>query len=254
MIQVAVLLLVLGAVFWLRGVLRRSPIAKWSAKNQSLLALGIILFLLLMFTGRLGVLVPVLGTVAAAFLALFSRVLPLVLPAILQHLPRWLQKWGHPAYGPAPTDHENAQKPSVSTTQTAYLTMWLDHQSGTLSGKVTQGPMTGRALSDLSLSELAELYRHYRNVDPDSARLLSAYIERIHGDRWEESQRQQSRAQSSRLSRSEAQEILGVTDHASRDEIIEAHRRLIQKMHPDRGGSDYLAAKINQAKDVLLEH
>jgi len=59
-------------------------------------------------------------------------------------------------------------------------------------------------------------------------------------------------ATSTSLGRTEALQILGLADNASRDDIINAHRRLIQKMHPDRGGSDYLAARINLAKDVLL--
>ena len=253
MIQVAVLVLVLGAVFWLRGVLRRSPIAQWSARNQTLLALAIILLLLLTLTGRLGILVPVIGTVTAAFLALFSRVLPLFLPVLLQHLPHWLRQWGQPSYRPSTTPGDATEGPGISTTQTPYLTMRLDHQTGRLTGEVKQGLMAGKLLSDLSLSALADLYRYYDGVDLESARLLGAYIEWIHGDRWQEAERQQHRAQSSHLSRGEAQEILGVSEQASRDEIIEAHRRLIQKVHPDRGGSDYLAAKINQAKDALLD-
>ncbi|HAU01465.1 MAG TPA: molecular chaperone DnaJ, partial [Porticoccaceae bacterium] len=42
------------------------------------------------------------------------------------------------------------------------------------------------------------------------------------------------------------------TPEASKEEIIKAHKRLIQRLHPDRGGSDYLAAKINAAKDSLM--
>ena len=69
----------------------------------------------------------------------------------------------------------------------------------------------------------------------------------------QQGQAHQSRATAGVLSESEARKVLGVNANASREEIIEAHRKLIQKMHPDRGGSDYLAAKINQAKDLLLK-
>lgn len=55
------------------------------------------------------------------------------------------------------------------------------------------------------------------------------------------------------ISEREACDILGVEQGCSRDEIVMAHRRLMQKIHPDRGGNDYLAAKVNEAKRVLLQ-
>jgi DnaJ-class molecular chaperone len=82
---------------------------------------------------------------------------------------------------------------------------------------------------------------------------LAAYLDRMYGDRWKESAQGNTPDQDhSTLDKAEAYEILGLTSGATREEIISAHRRLIQKLHPDRGGSDYLAAKINQAKDLLL--
>jgi DnaJ-class molecular chaperone len=85
---------------------------------------------------------------------------------------------------------------------------------------------------------------------------LQAYLDRVYGDDWQQQAgdqaRQQTASPSGEMSRDEALQVLGLSDGASEDEIVEAHRRLMQKLHPDRGGSSYLAAVINQAKDTLL--
>jgi hypothetical protein len=66
------------------------------------------------------------------------------------------------------------------------------------------------------------------------------------------SQQSASRTNPGKMTTAEAREILGVKPDASKEEIIRAHKRMMQKVHPDRGGTDYLAAQLNQAKDTLL--
>jgi len=92
--------------------------------------------------------------------------------------------------------------------------------------------------------------------DGESVALLQAYLDRVHTDTWQQQAgaqgQQQTASAPSEMSRDEALQILGLSSEASATEIIEAHRRLMQKLHPDRGGSAYLAARINLAKDTLL--
>lgn len=140
------------------------------------------------------------------------------------------------------------------------LDMSLDHDSGTMSGKILKGPMAGRELVDLSEGEFLDLLLFCREQDEDSARLLETYLDRRFGDSWRADDKDsRHRAESGDkgnaggpLTESEARDILGVEPGASREEIIRAHRRMMQKMHPDRGGSNYLAARINEAKECLL--
>lgn len=136
------------------------------------------------------------------------------------------------------------------------MRMHLDHDSGEIGGEVLEGPFAGKALSDLSLDNLISLYKQCLMQDGESASLLKAYLDRVHGDEWQSGvgaqDQQQPPASDTRLNEEEAYRILGLAMGASKQEVIDAHRRLIQKLHPDRGGSDYLAAKINQAKDFLL--
>jgi len=86
--------------------------------------------------------------------------------------------------------------------------------------------------------------------------LLQTYLDREHADTWQQQAgaqgQQRATSKPGEMSREEALQILGLSSDASEAEIIETHRRLMQKLHPDRGGSAYLAATINLAKDTLL--
>ncbi len=143
-----------------------------------------------------------------------------------------------------------------SNVETRFIRMTLDHDSGEMNGRVLEGRYAGEDLQSLSLEQLLELLAQYNKQDEESAALLRAYLDRVHGDSWQ--QREQAQADtraggfSGNMSRHEAYDILGLGDGASEEQIVEAHRRLMQKLHPDRGGSTFLAAKINQAKDLLL--
>ena len=151
-------------------------------------------------------------------------------------------------------------KPSsgqTSQVDTDYLQMELDHDSGKLSGTVRSGLFSGRVLDDLSMDELLQLREYYTQLDEDSRLLLENYLDRTHGTNWRAGQDNASQSEnnsnnSSDLSEQEAYAILGLEPGADKKTIITAHKRLIQKLHPDRGGSSYLAIKINQAKDLLI--
>ena len=102
--------------------------------------------------------------------------------------------------------------------------------------------------------QLEDLLAHYQTEDEESAELLEAYIDqrRQQADQNSEQQRSANRAASDQSARAEALAILGLDEGSTEDEVVAAHRSLIQKLHPDRGGNNFLAAKINQAKDILL--
>lgn len=156
--------------------------------------------------------------------------------------------WG--GWGPArPTPGQS------SRVKTDHLDVSLEHGSGELSGRVLKGIFKGRALSQLSPAEVALLWQDCRFNDPASAQILETYLDRRHPT-WREDLARGEREMNGpdgRVSVDEAYEILGLQPGASAEEIRKAHRELMLKLHPDRGGSNYLAAKINEAKDVLLE-
>jgi DnaJ domain len=142
-----------------------------------------------------------------------------------------------------------------SEVRTDTLEAELDHETGAMSGRVLKGLFEGRDLEDLLPQELALLWQDCRFTDPPSAQILEAYLDQVHPSWRDDVARgeREMRGEDGRLSVEDAYEILGLREGASAEEVRRAHRDLMLKMHPDRGGSTYLAAQINEAKDVLLE-
>lgn len=135
--------------------------------------------------------------------------------------------------------------------RTAFLRAWIDHATGDVGGAVLAGRFAGRTLDNLTDAELVELHGE-ASGDMDSARVLEAYIDRRLGTGWRSAQRSGPSSSRGDMTREEALALLGLAEGATPEEIRSAHRRLIQRVHPDAGGSADLAARINRARDVLL--
>jgi hypothetical protein len=145
--------------------------------------------------------------------------------------------------------------PGQSTSvRTPWLEMELDHDTGDMRGTVLKGDHAGRRLDQMSKDGLVAFYQTVEPDDPETARLLEAYLDRTFGDWRPAAAKDEPRPEraTSGMSRAEALKVLGLQEGASDDDIRAAHRRLMLQNHPDKGGTDYIAAKINEAKDVLL--
>lgn len=215
---------------------KQPPNKRW---QWLVLLVGIVL-LVLVATGRMHWLFALIGAMIPALQRLIG--LAMYVPS----LRRAFRTFG-------------SNKPSTGNTsevETTYLKMQLDHDTGNLNGIVKTGTFSGQTLESLSLAQLQSLYVEYCQLDEDSKLLLQNYIDRTHGTDWHAEDEPSGHTEegiSSALSVEEAYAILGLDEGADKDAIISAHKSLMQKLHPDRGGSSYLATKINQAKDLLLK-
>jgi hypothetical protein len=146
----------------------------------------------------------------------------------------------------------------ASVIETPWLRMTLEQATGTLDGLVLLGRFQGAGLSQLSLNQLRALLDECGATDAQSARLVETYIDRTHSD-WRERTRADGEdaarepVKGAAMTEAEACQVLGLESGASRDAIREAHRSLMMKLHPDHGGSTYLARQINAARDALLK-
>jgi hypothetical protein len=143
-----------------------------------------------------------------------------------------------------------------SVARSAAVEMRLDRNSGRMRGEVFAGPFAGRKLEQMTRADCLDVYRYCLADDPEGAALLEAYLDRRFAG-WRQAQQGDGDARrggwaGGSLSRDEAYEILGLPKGAGREQIVAAHRGLMKKLHPDHGGSTALAARVNQAKDVLL--
>ena len=185
----------------------------------------------------------------AAYLAATGRI-ALDAPMLLFLVPqvrRWLSAQTQRVAG------SSAPPPGgTSDVRTATLHMTLDHGSGVVTGRVVAGRFAGRTLSDLDVPQVLDLLTECRGTDEESVPLVEAYLDRINPEWRDEARTSAKPSADGPMTREEAYQILELNAGASADDVRAAHHRLMKKLHPDQGGSTYLASKVNQAKDLLL--
>ena len=233
-----ILLLAIAVVLYImyRRVLTVPPHRRRAEYIKLGLAIAVGVVLVLTITGRM----HWLGIAATGLLVVARQMLPMLIrffPVLASKLTQ-----GSPAAGGGQS----------STVESSLLRMQLAHDSGDLQGEVLKGSFAGWRLADMNRQQLEELMAYCRREDDDSARLLDSYLQQRFPGEGPFGENQANSQSNGDMDRREALNILGLADDASREAIIAAHRSLMQKLHPDRGGNDYLAAKINQAKDFLL--
>lgn len=237
-------LLLLGGLALARWFVGADPRLLATAARTVGIAVLVVIFAGLALTGRLGWMIGLL---------------PLILP-LLWRRSGWGGRWSGGLGG------LGGGGPASSGVRTAYLDMHLDHGSGSLDGQVLQGAHAGRRLSQLMLAELLALLRSIDGADRKSALLLEAYLDRRFPD-WRQGEETTGTGAGAHepgdgagaaspaggpMTHDDALRILGLAPGASAAEIKAAHLRLIAIVHPDRGGSPFLAAQVNRARDVLL--
>jgi DnaJ domain len=220
---------VLVLILWVLNVISKvdpKVAARVTKVGGGLLALGFAVFLGL--RGEIGIAIP-LGVFGLGLLG-------------------WVP------FGPAGfTARTQKSGGQTSRVQSTYFEMELDHDTGAMRGRVLAGRYQGAELENLDVQSLAAMLT---DVDDESRALLMAYLDR-RDPTWSEHAQSDAAtgrpaASSGKMSEQEAYQILGLEPGASADDISRAHRTLMKKLHPDQGGSTYLAARINEAKEILL--
>jgi hypothetical protein len=155
-----------------------------------------------------------------------------------------------------PGKPRGAAPPGVSTVRSLYIEMALDHTTGAITGKVLKGRFAGRALSDFNEAERDDILAELHANDGQGVQLFEAYLDRA-SPGWRPAGAGAGSRGGGKPSRAmtldEAYLVLGLKFGATRDDVLAAHRNLMKRFHPDQGGSTYLAAQVNEAKDLILK-
>lgn len=242
-----IIIAVIALLFIIRFLYQRSTPDLRKIGQYLLFGLLGALFLFLLATGRL----HWLFAAVAAAIPLFFRMLPL-----LRYVP--LLRGLYKKYQARQSGATGKAQSQTSSVRSRFVVMTLNLDSGQINGEVLEGQFRGKFLKDMTLTQLLEFLEECQN-DQESLSLLAAYLDREHPE-WRDQNHDSDTSHSGtnysssgNMSVEEACEILGLPIDATQAQIREAHRKLINRLHPDHGGSNYLAAKINLAKDTLLK-
>ncbi len=238
-LRLILILAVVVGLMWFFGRLgKTNPQDRVKFLKLAALYGGAGILLALILTGRL----PAIFAILAAAVPWIQRII------MVRSAYNMFKSWQGPVQGSKPGQ--------TSDVRTRFLEMTLDHDTGNITGTVRSGEFKGRTLDDMEITELADLLVICRKKDPQSASVLETYLDRMRPDEWgeyaDEHEEHQAATGGDDMTREDALQILGLSEGATREEIVEAHRVLMQRNHPDRGGSTFLAAQINRAKDLLL--
>ena len=144
-----------------------------------------------------------------------------------------------------------------SEIRTMALLVSIDLGSGDLDASILAGTFAGRGLGKLSPHELVAFAREMATIDPQGLNLVAQDLDR-RAPGWRQHVQfdaaagQGPAASMSEMRDEEAYQVLGLEPGATEEAIRAAHRALIARFHPDRGGSTYLASMVNRAKDIAL--
>lgn len=235
------LLIVLVGLIARQKLAAADPASRSRMLKQGFATLFFLLALVLMLRGRLefALISAVIG------FGLFGSVYKGKAP----HKAQWDKGQGAPGMG-----REGPGR--ISRLRSAMIEMEIDHATGAIRGLILAGPNEGQWLDRQNWTSCQALYRFCLINDPAGARLLEAYFDsRFSGWRaagQAEGDARHGGAGSGAMSEDEAYEILGLQKGATREDLVRAHRTLMKKLHPDLGGATDLAARVNEARDILM--